>query len=188
MDLEPLVLTGNQPGAAVSLILTASPTPTAVCICDDEVAVPALVRLRQYGREIPGDLSLIGFDDNPYAAAVGLTTLHQDPFAMGAEAARKTLALIAGEPLGFGTEAGPAFTTPATELILRETTAPSVSCRLSCQLTDGGTEAQRKLTGSRPKIATENRPEMDRKTIKNRPKVRAGKSTKTDTATPANLP
>ena len=127
VDLEPLVLTGNQPGAAVSLILTASPAPTAVCICDDEVAVPTLVRLRQYGRDIPGDLSLIGFDDNPYAAAVGLTTLHQDPFAMGAEAARKTLALIAGEPLGSGTEAGPAFTTPATDLILRETTAPAAA-------------------------------------------------------------
>ncbi|MBM6700062.1 LacI family DNA-binding transcriptional regulator [Bifidobacterium pullorum subsp. saeculare] len=114
----------DRANAAVELILSAMPVPTAVCVCEDGLAVPTLLRLRQYGREVPGDLSLVGFDDNPYAAPVGLTTVHQDPFAMGAAAARKTLALIAGEPLGEGTPAGLAFETPAAPLVLRETTAP----------------------------------------------------------------
>lgn len=47
------------------------------------MAAPVLYRLRQYGRRVPQDISIIGFDDSTLSAAVGLTTLHQDPFAMG---------------------------------------------------------------------------------------------------------
>ena len=91
---------------------------TALVFQDDELALPVLFHLRQYGRRVPRDLSIVGFDDVPMAAAVGLTTVHQDPFALGAAAAAKTLAAVAGRP------ADPAFDSPSTPLMLRETTAP----------------------------------------------------------------
>ena len=103
---------------ALNAILTAGPKLTAVCFQDDELALPVLYRLRQYGRQVPQDLSIIGFDDIELAAQMGLTTIHQDPFAMGVLAAEKTLAAIGEDSM-----ASP-FETPDTPLILRETTAP----------------------------------------------------------------
>ena len=44
-------------------------------------------------------LTSIGFDDSAYADTVNLTTMRQDPFAMGRAAARKAVKLIAGETL-----------------------------------------------------------------------------------------
>jgi LacI family transcriptional regulator, repressor for deo operon, udp, cdd, tsx, nupC, and nupG len=76
---------------AVNAILTAQPAPTAVCFMKDEIAIPALFRLRQYDRQVPQNLSIIGFDDIELARQIGLTTLHQDPYAMGAAAGDKVL-------------------------------------------------------------------------------------------------
>lgn len=104
--------------AAVNAILTAPSNITACCFEDDELALPVLYRLRQYGRRVPQDLSIVGFDDIEMSHAVGLTTLHQDPFAMGADAGRMALDAIAGKPIE------PAFIQPDTPLMLRETTAP----------------------------------------------------------------
>lgn len=120
----PLLLGASDDPAneALQRIIAAPHAPSAVCLSDDELAIPVLFRLRQYGTHVPQDISLIGFDDNRYAAALGLTTVHQDPFAMGAQAARKALGLMnaanqEGEP-------SPRFVTPQSRLILRETTAP----------------------------------------------------------------
>ncbi|MBT1169711.1 LacI family DNA-binding transcriptional regulator [Bifidobacterium sp. SO4] len=113
----------GETNAALNAVLTATPGITAFCFCDDDMALPVLYRLRQYGRRVPQDLSIIGFDDVPMAQSVGLTTLHQDPFAMGQDAGRMTLAAIAGEPVE------PAFRQPATPLVLRETTAPPQSAQ-----------------------------------------------------------
>ncbi|WEV69503.1 LacI family DNA-binding transcriptional regulator [Bifidobacterium sp. ESL0775] len=79
---------------AINAILTSRPRLTAVCFIKDETALPILYRLHRYGREVPRDLSAIGFDDIELASAIGLTTLHQDPFEIGAEAARKTLSAM----------------------------------------------------------------------------------------------
>lgn len=117
---------GDPANAVLNCIISASPAPSAVCLCDDELAIPALFRLRQYGRRIPQDLSLIGFDDNLYAPSLGLTTLHQDPYAMGARAAQKTLALISSDSKHPSAAAEPRFETPQVQLMLRETTAPYV--------------------------------------------------------------
>lgn len=94
---------------------------TAFCFEDDSLAMPVLFRLRQYGKRVPEQISLIGFDDNDLAATVGLTTVHQDPHDMGMLAARKVLGLIAGDPLG------KPFEVPRSPLVLRETTAPVVA-------------------------------------------------------------
>ncbi|WEV41899.1 LacI family DNA-binding transcriptional regulator [Bifidobacterium sp. ESL0682] len=109
---------------AVNAILTSQPRLTAVCMSKDETALPLLYRLHRYGREIPRDLSIIGFDDIELAGATGLTTLRQNPFELGAEAARQTL-------LAMGNKAGPdssdSYQIFPAQLMLRDTTAPVIA-------------------------------------------------------------
>ncbi|WP_065464009.1 LacI family DNA-binding transcriptional regulator [Bifidobacterium breve] len=104
-------------GAALAQLTTMSPTPTAVCFQTDEMAIPVLYRLPQYGLRVPRDLSVIGFDDIPFSVKMGLTTLRQRPNDLGAIAARKALAAMEG-PLS-----EPRFETVAPQLMLRDTTA-----------------------------------------------------------------
>ncbi|GAA6123769.1 LacI family DNA-binding transcriptional regulator [Bifidobacterium psychraerophilum] len=108
----------NPINSAVSQLLALNPAPTALCFQTDDLAVPVLYRLRQYGRTVPGDFSVIGFDDSTYAEAIGLTTLHQDPVGMGERVAEKMLDLIDHD------HTEKPFETFSTQLMLRETTAP----------------------------------------------------------------
>ena len=91
------------------------------------MAIPLVLRLDRYGHRTPRDYSIIGFDDSTLSAAVGLTTLHQDPFAMGVAAGHMVLDAIAGKSIE------PAFVRPDTPLILRETTAPPAATAASAQ-------------------------------------------------------
>ncbi len=59
-------------------------------------------------------MSLIGFDDSDYAAEFGLTTIHQDPQALGRKAAEKALSLI--DFATFGIDLGEPFETARTFL------------------------------------------------------------------------
>ncbi|KFI90105.1 LacI family DNA-binding transcriptional regulator [Bifidobacterium scardovii] len=81
---------------ALTEILDGKAQPTAIACQEDNIAMRLLFRLRRYGLDVPKDISLTGFDDSTYAADAGLTTIHQDPTAMGSAAARKTLSLLAG--------------------------------------------------------------------------------------------
>ena len=65
----------------------------------DMMAIPLVLRLERYGHHTPSDYSIIGFDDSPYADTVNLTTMRQDPYAMGRAAAQKAMKLIEGGPL-----------------------------------------------------------------------------------------
>ena len=90
---------------------------TAAFFESDRAAIPVLFRLRQYGIKVPDDFSILGFDDSLYADEIGLSTLHQDPFINGQSAAKKTMALIEGDPLE------EPYEKPPVSLLLRETTA-----------------------------------------------------------------
>jgi len=77
-----------------------------------------VLKLGKYGHLTPRDYSIIGFDDSPYADTINLTTMRQDPQAMGRMAANKALALMNGESLDKPHELIQA------QLILRETDSP----------------------------------------------------------------
>lgn len=70
---------------AVTRLLDAGAEFTAVVAANDTVAVGAIEALRQAGRDVPGEVSVIGYDDIPLAAAVtpGLTTVHVPHEALG---------------------------------------------------------------------------------------------------------
>ena len=57
---------------------------------NDLVALGLLRGLRQLGIAVPGQISLVGYDDAEFASALdpALTTVRQSPEAMGAAAAR----------------------------------------------------------------------------------------------------
>ena len=98
-------------------LLTMDPAPTALYCESDELALPVIYKLCQYGHAVPQELSVIGFDDVPLAAKIGLTTLHQDPFNMGENAARKMLSVMSGKT------PKPLHETLQAQLMMRETTA-----------------------------------------------------------------
>lgn len=76
----------------VNEYLHASPAlPTAVFAASDEMAIGAMLAARDHGLAVPRDLSIVGIDDHPLAAVVGLTTFRQDPQGQGEMAARALL-------------------------------------------------------------------------------------------------
>ena len=72
----------------------------AVLAGSDRIAVGAIEALREAGRDVPGDVSVVGFDDHALASRYtpGLTTVHQPLCEEGARAAELALAMIDGAP------------------------------------------------------------------------------------------
>jgi len=135
--IEPVVVrephasqdTGYQ---ALGTLLDADPGITGVLCFADTLAHGVMLAAQDRGLELPRDLSIVGFDDNPLAARLRppLTTVRQDITEKGrlaaaalVRAAHRTSASAPAE----GT--APAATTPLhvvlpTELVVRESTAP----------------------------------------------------------------
>ena len=63
---------------------------TALFAMNDRMAIGAIRALRERGARVPQDISVIGFDDLPLASYFDppLTTMRQDMFGIGREAAR----------------------------------------------------------------------------------------------------
>jgi len=92
--IEPVVVklphTSQEDGyAALDVLLAADPGITAVLCFADTIAHGVLLAARDQGLDIPGDLSVVGFDDNPMAARLrpALTTVRQDVAEKGRLAA-----------------------------------------------------------------------------------------------------
>jgi DNA-binding LacI/PurR family transcriptional regulator len=73
---------------------------TAVFCANDQMALGLLRALSEGGIEVPGEVSVVGFDDIPEAAYLipPLTTVRQDFTAVGHRAIEILQAAIAGEP------------------------------------------------------------------------------------------
>ena len=82
---------------SLSQFRAASGAVTAVAAFDDDVALRVLAAARDLGLAVPGDLAVIGFDENEYGALASpaLTTVHIDAEAHGRRASRAILGLDA---------------------------------------------------------------------------------------------
>ena len=71
---------------------------SAVIALNDQMAYGAMLALSEAGLDIPGDISLLGFDDLPHSAYTvpPLTTISQPVNRIGAMAASTVLAMSAG--------------------------------------------------------------------------------------------
>jgi LacI family repressor for deo operon, udp, cdd, tsx, nupC, and nupG len=93
---------------------------TAVVHTSDVLATATLAAARERGYDIPGELSLTGFDDSPLAALASpaLTSVRIDYAGFGESAATQLLAAIAGdEP--------PPYEAAVPELVVRASTGPA---------------------------------------------------------------
>lgn len=104
----------------VRAVLRAPGRPTALFAMNDLMALQIIRAAKLERLKIPHDLSLVGFDDLEIVSHTEppLTTVAQDPYRIGAEAARHLLELIAGRRPSQRTIYLP------TRLIVRESTAP----------------------------------------------------------------
>jgi LacI family transcriptional regulator len=87
---------GQARSAAESLIKAADPA-TAVFVASDSMALEVMAVARELGKNIPGDLSIVGFDDNPSGlyGPVALTTVRQPLIRMAEESVKELNRLIA---------------------------------------------------------------------------------------------
>ncbi len=79
------------------LALPEDERPTAVVGANDTVALGFLEAARKKGIEIPGDISLTGFDNDPGSLLAGLSTLERPTETLGEALARVTIDRLAQE-------------------------------------------------------------------------------------------
>jgi DNA-binding LacI/PurR family transcriptional regulator len=109
-------------GYRAGLVLRERPEVTAVLAGNDQMALGLLYAFAEAGIRVPGDISVIGFDDVPDAAYYqpSLTTLRQDFAELGRHAVELALRQIAS---GTRQSVG-GFILPPPSLILRASAAP----------------------------------------------------------------
>ncbi|WP_455432780.1 LacI family DNA-binding transcriptional regulator [Streptosporangium soli] len=111
--------TGEEGARATRRLLSSPRRPTAIAYDNDIMAVAGLSVAQEMRLGVPTDLSVVAWDDSPLSQVVrpALTALTRDIPAYGAHAARRLLALIAGEEVtGFEDE--------GARLVPRGSTAP----------------------------------------------------------------
>lgn len=112
----------EEAGRAALELLEAPERPTAVFCDDDILAGGVYLAARERGLRIPGDVSVVGFDDLPFARVFEppLTTIEIDAHELGATAFELLAALMAGEPV-------PPGRILPVKLLVRASTAPPAS-------------------------------------------------------------
>jgi DNA-binding LacI/PurR family transcriptional regulator len=106
--------TGEQGAQATRRLLSTQPRPTAVIYDNDIMAIAGLAVAQEMGLAVPGDLSIVAFDDSPLCQLVHppLTALTRDIPAYGALAAEQLLKVIGGKDGPASRESGKARLTP----------------------------------------------------------------------------
>jgi LacI family transcriptional regulator len=106
-------------GSRAMTALLARMDPEAVFVASDVVALGAIGALRQAGRRVPADVSVVGFDDIPLAAHLDppLTTVRLPAFELGQTVGRALFERIAAPGVSVRTLL-------PTELVVRQSTGP----------------------------------------------------------------
>lgn len=113
---------GIQAGIRTAAVLTGpAPGPTAVVAFNDRVAVGLLDALSRAGVAVPGDISVVGYDDSPLSrlAHVGLTTVSQNSRALTEHAVTAVVERLDGGRTAHREVVLPPY------LVVRTTTAPA---------------------------------------------------------------
>ncbi|MDA1359078.1 LacI family DNA-binding transcriptional regulator [Glycomyces luteolus] len=116
------------PAGGYAAGLALPPEATAVFCANDDTAIGLSRALREAGRRVPEDVSLVGFDDIPAAAYLSppLTTVQQD-FEGDAAYALDVLLRLMPDAVTLEPEAK--AVAPRRRLVVRSSTAPPLSQR-----------------------------------------------------------
>lgn len=106
------------------VLLQAAPAPTAIVCGNDVLAFGGLLEAQKLGVEVPGQLSIVGFDDLELAAHVQppLTTVRVPAEALWRRAAERVIGALRGDPPAGESEFEVA-------LVVRGSTAPPPAAR-----------------------------------------------------------
>ena len=106
--------------AATAQLLDLADPPTGIVYANDLMAIAGTAVAAGRGLDLPGDLSVTGFDDTEVAAHLrpSLTTVRTDPVSWGRAAAQRLTALVGGNPKI--NDSSP----PPPHLVVRDSTAP----------------------------------------------------------------
>jgi DNA-binding LacI/PurR family transcriptional regulator len=120
----PPVLYGDwssESGYRHGLTLGRDPQVTAIFAANDQMALGAMRALHELGRDIPGDVSVVGFDDLEEARSFWppLTTVRQDFAEVGRLGVQQLLHKVSGGDEGDGEAAS----LVPTQLVVRSSTA-----------------------------------------------------------------
>ncbi|MFI5908402.1 substrate-binding domain-containing protein [Dactylosporangium sp. NPDC051541] len=131
--MAPPVLEGDwtaRSGYAAGLRLAHRPDVTAVFAASDQMALGLLRAFAERGILVPGDISVVGFDDIPEAAYLHppLTTIRQNHDEIGRRCVTALLEFLAvtGHAGLIGQEADGSL---RPRLVLRDTTGPAAAAR-----------------------------------------------------------
>jgi DNA-binding LacI/PurR family transcriptional regulator len=103
--------------ASMHALLDRRPDVTAVFAASDEMAMGAVLALRDRGLRVPQDVSVVGVDGHEMGEHLGLSTMAQNAHEQGVTAATMLLEMITGTPV-------PADVVFPTVLVDRGSTAP----------------------------------------------------------------
>lgn len=104
VDVDPgLVMTGEQTidgvRAFARAVLASDEPPTAFVATELDAVIGVLAEVRVAGLRVPEDVSIVGFDDSPWAGVFEppITTVRQPAQRLGEHAAKRLIARISGE-------------------------------------------------------------------------------------------
>jgi LacI family transcriptional regulator len=111
----------GQARAAAEKLLKMDNPPTAVFVASDSMALEVMAVAKELGKDVPGDLSIVGFDDNPSGlyGPVALTTVRQPLIKMAQDSVKELNLLMESQKKA----QSPKKIILPTELVIRE------SCR-----------------------------------------------------------
>jgi LacI family transcriptional regulator len=121
-DLQPSILAGYR---AMQKLIGQGTLPTAMIATNDLVATGMMEALGAGGIAVPGEISILGFDDLGQDSHPPLTTIRTDSAEVGRLAIRSLLNQIEDGTVSQGRTSVP------TELVIRASTAPPASVRAS---------------------------------------------------------
>lgn len=129
---------------AVDRLLAGDARFTAICCANDLLALGALARLNELGFDVPGQVSVAGFDDVSIAAltAPSLSTVRLPLREMGRRGFEHANRMLAGEALA--PEVFP------TRLVLRDSTGPAPATPLPPTAASDAPAADARATGAAP--------------------------------------
>jgi DNA-binding LacI/PurR family transcriptional regulator len=110
---------GREEGRQMALeLLELADPPTAIFAFSDEMALGVLEAARDLNLDVPGALSVIGYDDIELAKFAQLTTIRQHLFDSGVQGVELLLRVMENP------ETSPRCLQLPPELVIRQTTAP----------------------------------------------------------------
>jgi len=110
----------GQARLAAEKLLNMPDPATSVFVASDSMALEVMAVAKESGKDLPGDLSIVGFDDNPSGlyGPVALTTVRQPLIRMAEESIKELVSLISDKKGKIKKIVLP------TELVIRESARP----------------------------------------------------------------